>query len=341
MPTRADTTVTSVSVVIPVRNEAAYIEQTLRTLLHQDYPREALEILVVDGMSDDATREIVARLAQADPAVRLLDNPQLWASSGRNIGVRHARGEIIVIVDGHCELQDRQHVTHLVDVFHRTGAHVVGRPQPFMTTRTTCLQQAIAAARSSLLGHHPDSYIYTSRDQFVPAQSVGAAYRREVFDKLGYFDETFDACEDVEFNYRADEAGMSCFLATVATVHYFPRRSLAGLFYQLARYGRGRVRLYRKHRRTFTLKSMAPGFFLAGLLLGAVLSCFSSPVAAVYLTALAAYLLTLLLVSGWIALRARHWCLLPWLPLVFAAIHLGAGWGILQEWFLGAPRSVR
>jgi succinoglycan biosynthesis protein ExoA len=291
-------------------------------------------------MSSDATREVVNRYAQADYPVRLLDNPRMWASAGRNVGVHHARGDIIVIVDGHCELRDRRYLNHLVGVFERTGADVVGRPQPLTPSRNSALQQAIALARSSPLGHHPDSYIYSAEDQFVPAQSVGAAYLRTVFEKLGDFDESFDACEDVEFNYRADQAGLPCYLSTQATVHYHPRGNLGGLFYQLARYGRGRVRLYRKHSETFTFKSMAPGFFLIGLLFGGVLACCHSLLLTAYLLFVSFYFLTLFLFSIRIAWQSGGWTLLPWLPLVFLAIHLGAGWGILQEWLWGNRHST-
>ncbi len=325
-----------VTIIVPVRNEADYIEQTLLMLLNQDYPSDAYEILVVDGMSTDATREVVRRHMQdRGGLVKLLENPRAWSSAGRNVGVRHGLGDIFVVVDGHCELRNPRYLQQLAEVFERTGAHVVGRPQPLTVSSSSSLQEAIALARSSLLGHHPDSYIYTARDQFVPAQSVGVAYRREVFEQLGGFDETFDACEDVEFNFRADEAGLPCFLSTSATVHYYPRSSLAALFHQLARYGRGRVRLYRKHAATFTLKSMAPGFFVATLLAGAVLAWCNPLCARLYLLAVSVYLLTLVVVSSRVAWRSRSWRLLFWLPFVFLAIHLGAGWGILREWLFG------
>ncbi len=328
------------TVIVPVRNEESHIEQILRMLLQQDYPLESFEVLVVDGMSSDATREIVNRYTQASYPVKLLDNPRLWASAGRNVGVHHARGDIVVIVDGHCELRDRRYLKHLVEVFERTGADVVGRPQPLIRSRDSAVRQAIALARSSPLGHHPDSYIYSAEDQFVPAQSVGAAYRRSVFEQLGEFDESFDACEDVEFNYRADQAGLPCYLSTQATVHYHPRGSLGALFYQLARYGRGRVRLYRKHSETFTLKSMAPGFFLIGLLLGGLMACLHPFLLTAYLLLVGCYFLTLFLFSVRIAWQSGGWLLLPWLPLVFLAIHLGAGWGIVQEWLWGNRHST-
>jgi succinoglycan biosynthesis protein ExoA len=323
------------SVVVPVRNEHAYIRQTLQMLLHQQYPRDAFEVLVVDGESTDGTGEVVEQFAKAGAPVRLLPNPRRWSSAARNVGVRAARGDVVVVIDGHCQLPDRGHLQAVAEAFQRSGADVLGRPQPLTVDSSTPLQRAIAAARASRLGHHPDSYIYTSRDQFVPAQSVGAAYRRSVFARIGYFDERFDACEDVDFNYRADQAGLRCFLAARAAVHYYPRESLTGLFQQLARYGRGRVRLGRKHPGTLGWKSLAPAALVLLLMAGTVAAPFSTWARIGLATLVVVYLSVILLVSGYLAGRQRLGRAAGWLPLVFATIHVAAGVGVLHEWLCG------
>ena len=247
-----------ISVVLPVRNEAKCIASSLQMLLSQDFPSDQFELLVVDGESTDTTRETVQHLADEHPQIRLLQNPRRLSSSGRNIGVRHARGELIVVVDGHCEIPTNRYFGDLAKAFTNSEIDVVGRPQPLTTIDGSPLQRAIAAARSTWVGHHPDSLIYSQTEQIAPAISVGAAYRREVFDRVGYFDEHFDACEDVDFNFRCDQAGLRCLFLPAAAVHYQPRDTLSGLFKQLARYGRGRVRFVRKHPATFSWKSFAP-----------------------------------------------------------------------------------
>ena len=257
-----------ISVVVPVRNEARFIGGTIDQLVGQDYPAERFEVLVVDGRSTDSTREIVAAMAAARTNVRLLDNPGRLSSAARNIGLGEARGEVIVVVDGHCELDGPGYLRDVADAFERSGADCLGRPQPLDVTGASPLQQAVAAARSSWLGHHPDSFIYSAAEQFVPAKSVAVAYRRHVFDRVGPFDESFDACEDVELNHRIDRAGLSCFFTPKIRIRYFPRSSLRGLFHQLARYGRGRVRLIRKHPETFSAGGFIPAAWLAGLMHG-------------------------------------------------------------------------
>jgi succinoglycan biosynthesis protein ExoA len=320
-----------VSVVVPVRNEAAFIRGTLEQLLSQVYDPRRFEVLVADGRSDDATREIVRDMQERHSNLRLLDNPRHLSSAGRNAGIRAGRGEILVVVDGHCELDNPHYLRDLADAFDRSGAECVGRPQPLDVSNATTVQKAVAAARSSRLGHHPDSHIYSSAEGFVRPQSVAVAYLRTVFGAVGMFDESFDACEDVEFNHRLDKAGFRCFFTPTVAVRYFPRGSLGGLFRQMVRYGRGRVRLLRKHPDTFTLPGFMPALFLLGLLIGPLLAVFNKWLAIAYLTGVAIYVTTVLLVSLAIALRARSPRVLPWLPPVFGAIHCGAGAGILLE----------
>src|SRR5579875_222216 len=326
-----------ISVIVPVRNEAAFIAATLQQLLEQRYDAGRFEVIVADGRSTDDTRTIVAALQARYAHLRLLDNPRQWSSAGRNDAVRAARGDIMLLVDGHCQLNNPYYLQNIADAFAESGADCIGRPQPLDVTGANRLQQAIAAARASRLGHHPASHIYSGRAGFVPPQSVAVAYRRSVFDTVGLFDERFDACEDVEFNHRVVKAGLTCWFTPRVRVHYHPRATLAGLFRQMVRYGRGRVRLLRKHPETFSLSGFLPAVFLAGIVAGPLLACWSSLLAVLYVAALAIYGATLLLFSIALCVGERDVRLLPLFPLVFLTIHAGAGAGVWCELLLGAP----
>ena len=152
-----------ISVVVPVRNEATFIRATLAQLVGQNYDPDRFEVIVADGQSTDGTPGIVRRLVAGHHNLRLLANPRRWSSAGRNLGVRAARGEIIVIVDGHCDLANPDYLRDLAEAFARSGADCVGRPQPLDVAGASTVQRAIAAARSSWLGHHPDSFQYSTR----------------------------------------------------------------------------------------------------------------------------------------------------------------------------------
>jgi succinoglycan biosynthesis protein ExoA len=324
-----------VTVIVPVRNEARFIHATLEQLVAQDYDPERFEVLVADGGSTDATPSIVRDVALRHPQVRLLDNPKGWSSAGRNAAVRAGRGDLFVIIDGHCDLRNRRYLADLADAFARSDADCVGRPQPLDVSDATPLQRAIAAARSSRLGHQPDSYIYSAAEGFVPPHSVAVAYRRSVFETVGLFDETFDACEDVELNHRVAQAGLRCYFTPRVAVHYYPRSSLTGLFRQMMRYGAGRVRLLRKHPETLTLPIFVPAAFLLGLIAGPILAWFFPWLGVVYAGTLGCYGLLVGLACATIARRTADLRVIAWLPLVFVTIHLGAGAGIVREWATG------
>ncbi len=335
------TSILFISVVVPIRNEERFIASTLDALLEQDYPEDAFEILVVDGESTDATREVVGGYVERFSNVHLLANPKKWSSAARNIGVASAQGDAIVIVDGHCEFVDNNYMKNVEKAFQRKDIACLGRPQCLDVSSGSPLQQAIASARSSRLGHHPDSFIYSSDEQLVPAHSVAVAYRKSVFDTVGTFDESFDACEDVEFNHRVDKAGLSCLLAPKILLRYYPRASLKGLFRQMGRYGRGRVRLFRKHKETLSLKSFIPAVFICFLVLGAIASVLVPVLRLPYFLVIATYGTVVMYVSATTAIKERKLRLLWLLPCVFGAIHFGAGYGSLKELLLGTSTNEK
>ncbi len=327
-----------ISAIVPVRNEAAFLGATLHQLLEQRYDPARYEILVADGRSTDETRAVVTALQARYGQLRLLDNPRRWSSAGRNVAIRASRGDILLLIDGHCELNNPNYLQSVADAFAESDADCVARPQPLDATNASSLQRAIAAARASRLGHHPASYIYSDRPGFIPPQSAAIAYRRGVFETVGLFDEHFDACEDVEFNHRVARAGMTCWFAPEARVHYRARASLSGLFKQMVRYGRGRVRLLRKHPDTFSLPGFVPAVFLAGVVVGPLFAWWSAAAALLYVGVLGVYVAVVLLASLALCIHERDGKVLPWLPLVFPTIHAGAAIGVWSEMLLGCQR---
>lgn len=324
-----------ITVVMPVRNEASFIGETLGQLLSQDYPADRCEIIVADGMSDDGTREIVLNLAQQHPRILLLDNPKRLSSAGRNVGFKSGRGDYFLVVDGHCYIPDNRLFRNIVDCFEKSGADCLGRPQPLDPPGLSDFQKSVALARASKLGHGGDSLIFGEYEGFASPVSNGAAYKREVFDKVGYVDENFDAAEDVEFNYRVEQAGIKCYTSPLLTVRYYPRDSLRGLFRQMQRYGKGRHMFIRKHPRALTINQLIPAGFVTGLfflICSLALYLFTGLCLPLILTVIP-YALYLILVLGEtvrFALRdgVRH--AVP-VPAIIFAIHLGLGWGFVTQ----------
>jgi len=319
-----------ISLIVPVRNEGRAIEQTLRSLLTQDYPRSDYEVIVADGISTDDTVPIVRRLQAEFPNLKLLFNPARFSSAGRNTAIRHMTGEFAIIVDGHCQVPDRNYLRNLVSAFAGSGADCLGRPQPLDAPAATPFQKAVSLARSSRLGHNPDSDIFSNEAKYVHPGSTAVAYRRQVFETIGLFDQAFDACEDVEFNERVHQAGFTCFFTPSLKIAYHPRASLPALFKQLARYGCGRARLAWKHPGSLTLPALIPPLWLCFLAVGLSLTLAFPTLGWYYFPVVLLYGLVVLLVSASLALR-QPWSVAIRLPIVFLTIHAGFAWGFLRE----------
>lgn len=318
-----------VTVVLPVRNEGAHIGLVLEDLLAQETGGATFEVLVVDGRSQDDTRARVQAVAERDARVRCLDNPWRLSSGARAIGSRAARGRFVAYVDGHCRIPSRTLLVDMLALFERTGADCLARPQPLVPAKATGrVARAVAAARTSRFGHSVASTIYDDAERAVSPVSAGAMYRREVFDRVGTFDVAFDACEDVEFNWRVHAAGLTCWTSPRLAVAYEPRGTLRGLFRQMVRYGRGRARLHRKHPQAFSWESLVPVAFVAGGLPLALAAWLPRPVGLAVLSGYALYAVLALAASLAVAARAGF-DLLPLLPLVFLCVHVGLGWGYL------------
>ncbi|MBK7703041.1 MAG: glycosyltransferase [bacterium] len=195
------------TVVMPIRNEADQIGSVLDQLHEQSLPPERFEILVVDGMSEDGTREIVQAMMGRRPGIRMFDNPRGLSGIARNIGVQHATTPYILFVDGHCRIESREMLATALVAFRR-GERCLSRPQPLIGAGGRPFQTAASLARGSFLGHYAGSKIYEAADRHCNPLSAGCGYARDLYLELGGVDESFDAGEDLEFNLRVHQRGV-------------------------------------------------------------------------------------------------------------------------------------
>lgn len=321
-----------VSVVIPVRNEEAHIQSVLTQIEAQDYPHESIEVFVVDGNSDDRTRDVVNEFSKTSSiSVRLLPNPARLSSAGRNVGISAASGDYIVFVDGHCSIPSNHLLRDTVKLFEETGAACLCRPQPLTHPLNDSFQEIVANVRATTLGHGRDSTIYEfEKEGVVNPSSSGATYHRSVFEAVGRYDEHFDACEDVELNFRVFKAGLASYFSPKLAVDYCPRRNLSSLWKQMIRYGRGRCRLMLKHHDAFSIAQLLPTLFVLWMTAGIPLSVVSRPFRIVYLALLLLYFVTVAAFSLRLA-WSRGWRHLVFAPAVYLTIHAGLGVGFLSE----------
>jgi succinoglycan biosynthesis protein ExoA len=323
-----------ITVVVPVLNEEAHIINTLTELLAQEYPQDRFEVIVADGGSTDQTTNLVLSLQPRYPQIRLIHNPGRRSSAGRNIGFQSGVGEYFIVVDAHCRIDNSKLFMRMVETFKETGALALGRPQALLRGDHTTIAEAIVLARSSILGHSIRSFIYSHGEGSATAikasiVSTGAMYHRAVFEKVGYVDESFDACEDVEFNYRVEAAGLDTYFAPALGIYYYARTSLGPLWRQMVQYGIGRGRFLRKHLEAFSLETLIPAAFALIVILAPIVGVLNGTLMWLLLIVLTAYAAVVLLVSSQLGMQRRSIRIIPLLIASHFIIHMGLGCGFL------------
>ncbi len=315
-----------VTVIMPIRNEAAFIERSLGAVLAQDYPPERMEVLVADGMSTDHTREIIASLAQTSPVpVTLVDNPGRIVPTGFNRALAQARGEVIVRVDGHT-LIEPDYVRECVAALGRSGADNVGGRMNAVSSSP--FGAAVALATSSPFGVGGARFHYSDQEEWVDTVYMGA-WPRSVFERLGGFDEEMVRNQDDEFNYRLQAAGGRVLLSPRIQSRYYNRSSLRSLWRQYYQYGLYKVRVLQKHPLQMRPRQFAPIALVSAVLGGALLAPFSRALRWLWLLAVALYAAANLLASVHTA-RRHGWEHLRFLPVVFGTLHFSYGLGFLR-----------
>ena len=312
---------------MPIRNESEFIERSLGAVLGQDYPQDKMEVLIADGMSTDNTRDVIAQLigGQSIP-VTVLDNPGRIVPTAMNAAIRKARGEIIVRVDGHAVLQP-DYVRLCVESLIATGADCVGGVVE--SRGIGYVGEAIAVAMASRFGVGGSGFRTTSdtgKPMLTDTVPFGA-FRRDVFERVGLFNEKMVRHQDYEFNYRLRRHGGRILLLPTARAIYFVRSTLSGLLKQYWQYGVWKGSFMRNYPDSLKLRHLAPPLFVFVLICSGGLSIFSRVGGGTLAVALGAY--AVFIVSALILLSKRgklkHVAILP---IIFACIHLGWGLGV-------------
>jgi glycosyltransferase involved in cell wall biosynthesis len=317
-----------VSIIIPCRNEVRFIDACLDSVMASDFPKDRLEVLVVDGMSDDGTRAIVGRHAAADGVVRLLDNPDRIAPAALNVGIRSATGNVIVRLDAHC-LYPQNYVSSLVEWLDKSGADNVGGICRTRPANETPKAKAIALGLAHPFGVGNSYFRIGAREpRYVDTVPFGC-YRRDVFDRIGLFDEDLIRNQDDELNARLIRHGGRILLVPDVVTEYFTRESLGKLWRMYYQYGYFKPLVARKLGRVMTVRQVMPALFVTALVAGPVLSAAIPALRLPFLVMLATYSaanLVFAVRAGW----PEGGRCVGWLMAVFVVLHVSYGVGFLK-----------
>lgn len=335
-----------VSVVIPCRNEERFIGLCLESVLAGDYPPDRYEVLVVDGMSSDNTRNIVAKYIRSAPRVVLIDNPRKVTPAALNIGITHAQGEIILRMDAHATY-DKSYISRCVEALERYNADNVGGLVISRPRKVGRIGDAIVATFNHPFGAGAARY-RTGTSKPVKVDTVfGGCYPRRVFDKVGLFNENLMRGQDIEFNLRLKQAGGCTILIPNAVAYYYMRSDLWSFVKHNWTNGIWAILPFAySNVIPVSWRHLAPLGLVSSLIITATLGILSPASRWLFSGISGVYVMAVLLASTGIAWRTRD----PWklllIPAAFACLHLPYGFGSLfglfqTIWLLATGRARR
>lgn len=254
-----------VSVVVPIRNEADHISACLESLINQSFPSEKYEVIAVDGNSSDATASIIRQVQKVSSNLQLVENPAGITPIGMNLGIRCARGAIIVIASAHATYP-RDFIETSVKQLDMRGADVVGGPLVTVAADTSFGARLVAAVLSNPFGVGNSNFRTSREEGFVDTVPFGA-FRKEIFDRVGMYNEKLVRNQDNDLNARIRKAGGKIYLTPALTTHYHPVKSFSGLLKYAFKTSKWHIFTLRENRQSMGLRHLAPAMFLGLLLL--------------------------------------------------------------------------
>jgi glycosyltransferase involved in cell wall biosynthesis len=274
------------SIVIPCRNEIKYIGSVIDAILANT--SKEIEILVIDGMSDDGTREKLNEIQKTNPKIQVIDNPQRVTPVAFNLGIKNAKGDFVFIV-GARHLIESNYIETCIEILNKNPeiGCVGGRVINIYENETS---QLISKALASSFAVGAGNFRILKEDSFT--DTVGTpVYRKNIFDEIGLFDEELLRNQDDELNFRVLKNGYKILFTVQTSLKYFVRATFAHLSKQFYQYGYWKVYVNKKHRTVTTLRQIVPLLFVLYLFLGAICSFFSPIIFAAYACGLVFYFL--------------------------------------------------
>lgn len=328
----------SISVIVPCYNEEATVGLLLDAVLCQTYPRQLMEVVIADALSQDRTREVIASFQQTHPdlKVQIKENACRTIPSGLNLAAASAQGGILVRLDAHC-LPIPEYVERCVTDLEQGKGSVVGGVWLIEPGAPGFVAEGIARAAAHPLGVGDAMYRRGASEGVADTVPFGA-FRRELFAELGGFDESLLTNEDYEFYTRVRQRGGVIWLDPQIRSTYFARPTLAALARQYWRYGFWKLQMLRRHPGTIRWRQALPPLFVASLVLTGLLSFFVPSARVLLLAEVILYALALAGAGLLLVLRGGKPLTALGLVLAVATMHLAWGSGFLWSLLAGSPK---
>ena len=311
----------SVSIVIPCRNEQGYIGRCLRSIEQADQVPGRVTVVICDGLSEDGTRQEVEDFTTRLPWMVMIDNVQRTTPHALNLGLRFHASDVGIILGAHSTI-DKNFITGSLEALRRdlqvgcAGGVIINQYEDVHTRQ-------IGSAMGHPFGVGGAHFRTGARTGYVDTVAFGA-YRREVFERIGHFDEKLVRNQDDEFNYRVNQAGFRILLDPAIRSTYFVRASFSRLYRQYHQYGYWKVYVNHKHRAVTTFRQVMPALLVLSLFGGAPLCIVFPHLRPLYLIGTALYLGAALFSASRACVTKSDLC---GVVRAFVTLHLAYGMG--------------
>jgi glycosyltransferase involved in cell wall biosynthesis len=328
-----------VSVIIPCRNEINNIEECLNRIIDFEAPEGGFEVIVIDGMSDDGTREVLEELSRTYDNLTILDNPERTVPHAMNMGIMKARGEYIVRCDVRC-IHPRTYLTDLIHLSEETKADNVGGV--LVPEGRTYVQKSIAAAYGSPIAM---GGALRDRGDFIGETDAvyGGCFRRDRLIEVGMYDESMVRNQDDELSFRMRKLGGKIVQSGRIKIKYFPRSRFSQLFKQFFQYGYWKVEVLKRHPKQLSWRHFAPSALVLGFVILAILSLLNRLFGYAMTVYAGSYIAVLLMESLRLSMK-KGFKLLPGIAISILIMHMGFGSGFIMAIISGMmnvkPRVV-
>ena len=323
-----------VSLIVPCRNEAAFIRQCLDSVVGNDYPRDRTEVFVVDGMSTDGTRDVLRAFMAQYANMTLLDNDKGTIPCAMNIGIDRAKGSVVMKIDAHA-VYPSDYISKCVAGLDQYKADNVGGVIVTLPRSNTLMARSIVLSISNIFGIGNSAFRLGCAAPVSARTTYSGCYRRDVFDRVGRYDENIARSEDVVLNAKILKAGGRIMVDPGIVVRYYARSSFGAFVRHNFNNGFWTTYPLRFGTVFLSLRHLIPLVFVASLLVLAGLALLKPSADIAWISA---QVLMLILVvygtscayfSGRIAAEQKDARFLGTMPLVFLTLHVTYGAGSL------------
>jgi len=318
-----------VSVIIPCRNEEKFIGNCLDSIIAQNYPGDKIEILVIDGMSEDDTKNILEKYSKKNKFIEIIENTKRITPVAMNIGIKKAKGDIIMRCDAHSEYP-KNYISEIVEWHEKNLADNIGGVWDTVPGDNNKKAKAIALAMCHPIGV---GFSYRTekakKEKFVDTVPFGS-WKKNTLKEVGLFDENFIRAQDLEYNIRIKKMGKKILMLPWLKIKYYARENYKKLFKMFFQYGYWKNLVNRKHKILSSLRQVIPVLFVIVFLILALTSFFSIIILEIFITYNLIYLISLFLVSILIFVKEKNIILIPPLIWSFIIIHFSYGIGYIK-----------